>query len=216
MIHMKKKYCIVMVALVMILIIVIAGLLVRGDSNPDFHESIMQIMTQYNEEYEGVVLTEPMEIVVHEICYGSFSSKDADELLVVCKVLNAPHVAGLDKTLCAVLEAGTLEMVAYEQFAADKVVTACMKNSVGQSRILISAVAGSQGYYSQMLNLFAIEDGQWVSIPQEALDNLGEEIYYFVGENYLIVTTSGNELKNEEIMDVLYWDEYAEQFVAEK
>lgn len=175
----------------------------------------MQLMAQYNEEYEGIELTDPMEIAVREIYYGSFSSEDADEMLVVCKVLNAPYVAGVDKTLCAVLEAGTLELVAYEQFEADKVVTACMKNSEGQSRILVSAVVGSQGFYSQMLSLFSIEDGQWGGIPQEALETFAEESYYFVGENCLILTSSAGELKPEEIVAVLHWDAYAEQFVAE-
>ncbi|MBQ8821424.1 MAG: hypothetical protein IJZ82_02165 [Lachnospiraceae bacterium] len=212
---MKKKYYIAIIALLVILIIMNAGMLNKGNGSPNFDENIVQLMTQYNEEYEGIELTAPMEIVVHEIYYGSFSAKDADEMLVVCKVLNAPHVAGLDKTLCAVLEAETLELVAYEQFEADKVVTACVKNSEGQSRILVSAVAGSQGFYSQMLSLFSVEDKQWVSIPQENLDYFGEEAYYFVGENCLIVSSSASELKTEEIVAVLHWDAYAEQFVAE-
>lgn len=52
--------------------------------------------------------------------------------------LNTPHVAGLDKTVGILLDADSLEMVAYKEFAADKVVINCIQASDGQSRILVS------------------------------------------------------------------------------
>ena len=36
------------------------------------------------------------------------------------RFLNTPHVAGLDKTVGILLDADSLEMVAYKEFAADK------------------------------------------------------------------------------------------------
>lgn len=62
---MKKKYLVGGIALVIMAVTIIACVLLKGNNRPDLYDEIVELMTQYNEEYEGVPLTEPMEIAVH-------------------------------------------------------------------------------------------------------------------------------------------------------
>ena len=53
------------------------------------------------------------DVVIDCIYYGSFSESNMQEMLVVCKILHLPHVAGVDKTVCILLDRESLEMKSY-------------------------------------------------------------------------------------------------------
>lgn len=97
-----------------------------------------------------------------------------------CKILNTPHVAGLDKTVGVLLEAGSLEMVAYNEFAADKVVINCIQASDGQSK------------------------------------TIGDESFYYIGDDLIIVASENKLISPEEIVAVLKWNPETDQFVLEQ
>lgn len=61
------------------------------------------------------------DIVIDQILYGSFSQPDADEVLIICKIMNMPHVCGLGRKAAIILETDSMNVVAYEELVADEV-----------------------------------------------------------------------------------------------
>ena len=159
-----------------------------------------------------------LDIVIVRIDFGSFSQDNASEIFVLCKILNTPHVAGLDKTVGILLDADSLEMVAYKEFAADKVVINCIQASDGQSRILVSKTTTYQGISTQEIQLLAVEGSQWVEIPIDALKIIGDESFYYMDivDDLIIVASEDKLISSEEIVAVLKWNPETEQFVLEQ
>lgn len=110
------------------------------------------------------------DIVIDRIYYGSFSQQDADEILVLCKFLNMSHTGGLDRTAGIIFSVDSMETVAYKEFGADEVTIDCIKTDNGESRILFTGTTTYQGVSAQDIRLFAIEAGQWVELPIDALE----------------------------------------------
>lgn len=171
------------------------------------------------------------DIVMDQIYYGSFSQEDASEIFVLCKILNTPHAAGLDKKVGILLDANTLEMVAYKEFMGDKTVINCMQTSKGQSRILFLQTAIYQGISTQRVELYAVQGSQWVNIPIDIMENVPIErrevlegycFCYMAGERMVVVyednlPTSYEEITNPtEIIAILVWNPDTEQFVLEQ
>lgn len=55
-----------------------------------------------NDESGGAVAAS--DVVMDQTVYGSFSKPEAEEVLVVCRILNTPHVGGLDRRAIIILE----------------------------------------------------------------------------------------------------------------
>lgn len=173
------------------------------------------IIEKVMENYEDGNIS-ASDIVIDRIYFGSFSQDNTSEIFVLCKILNTPHVAGLDKTVGVLLEAGSLEMIAYNEFAADKVVINCIQASDGQSRILVLKTTTYQGISTQEIQLLAIEGSQWVEIPIDALKTMGDESFYYIVDDLIIVASENELISPKEIIAVLKWNPETEQFVLEQ
>ena len=83
--------------------------------------------TEYIQENGGISVTEEQEledmvtqIVLENLWDGDIIAAEdvviesnMQEMLVVCKILHLPHVAGVDKTVCILLDRESLEMKSY-------------------------------------------------------------------------------------------------------
>lgn len=163
------------------------------------------------------------DIVIDQIYYGSFSQKDVnlqkesdpqkiDEILVLCKLQNTPHAGGLDRTAGLLLSADSMEVVAYHEFAADKVIINCLHTNSGENRVLFLGTTTYQGISTQEAQLYAIKDGKWIELPISNVD-LDKGYLSFVDDNSLIVTTKEEITSPEDILEVLIWNQEIGQFV---
>lgn len=179
------------------------------------------------ENYEdGEISTS--DIVIDQIYYGSFSEEDVSEIFVLCKILNTPHAAGLDKKIGILLDAHTLEMVAYKEFGGDKTEISCMPMSNGQSRILFFQTSIYQGISTQTVELYAVQGSQWVEIPIDIMENVpaerrealeGKCFCYLSGER-MVVVYEDNQFEDEltdsaEMIAMFIWNPDTGQFVLE-
>ena len=202
---MKNKVLPVSVlVLFMLMCINACGISKSRDSADMVSELNNRIIEKVAENYEEGNIS-ALDIVIVRIDFGSFSQDNASEIFVLCKILNTPHVAGLDKTVGILLDADSLEMVAYKEFAADKVVINCIQASDGQSRILVSKTTTYQGISTQ-------------EIPIDALKIIGDESFYYMDivDDLIIVASEDKLISSEEIVAVLKWNPETEQFVLEQ
>lgn len=215
---MKNKVLPVSVlVLFMLMCINACGISKSRDSADMVSELNNRIIEKVAENYEEGNIS-ALDIVIVRIDFGSFSQDNASEIFVLCKILNTPHVAGLDKTVGILLDADSLEMVEYKEFAADKVVINCIQASDGQSRILVSKTTTYQGISTQEIQLLAVEGSQWVEIPIDALKIIGDESFYYMDivDDLIIVASEDKLISSEEIVAVLKWNPETEQFVLEQ
>ena len=209
---MKNKVLPVSVlVLFMLMCINACGISKSRDSADMVSELNNRIIEKVAENYEEGNIS-ALDIVIVRIDFGSFSQDNASEIFVLCKILNTPHVAGLDKTVGILLDADSLEMVAY------KVVINCIQASDGQSRILVSKTTTYQGISTQEIQLLAVEGSQWVEIPIDALKIIGDESFYYMDivDDLIIVASEDKLISSEEIVAVLKWNPETEQFVLEQ
>lgn len=174
------------------------------------NERIVETVLENNEIGDSIGAS---DIVIDQICYGSFSQPDAKEALVTCKLLNAPHVGGLDRTACIILSVDTMEMAAYQELGADEVLLCRLPMSNGQDRIFFSGTTTYQGIAAQEISLFSIQSGQWVETPVEALDALGEECFCFLAGDVMIAASRPGLADPSEVIAILDWDPDAGQFL---
>ena len=185
------------------------------------------------ENYEDGVGISASDIVIDQIFYGSFSQEDTSEILVVCKILNTPHVAGLEQKVCVLLNDDTWEMIAYKLFKADETVISCMQTSSGQSRILFLGTWESTGVRSQCVELYAIQNSEWVNmtidimqaVPTEKRELLEDNCFCYIAgdrmvvvyeENYHIAISSDVIANPIEVIAIFIWDPYTEQFALKQ
>lgn len=71
-------------------------------------------------------------------------------MLVICKILNMPHVGGLDRRAIFILEIDSMDVVAYEEIPADEVGVDTLSMSNGQDnlfgKIHLSGNIGTECY----------------------------------------------------------------------
>lgn len=214
----KHKALPISVLVLLILMFISACGISKSSDNVDMLSELNDWMIEkVIENYEDGNIS-ASDIVIDRIYFGSFSQDNVSEIFVLCKILNTPHAAGLDKTVGILLEAGSLEMVAYKEFAADKVVINSIQASDGQSRILVLKTTTYQGISAQEIQLLAIEGSQWAEIPIDALRTMGEESSYHIdiGDDLIIVTSENQSISPKEFVAVLKWNPETEQFVLEQ
>ena len=166
-----------------------------------------------NDETEGAITAS--DIVIDQTIYGSFSEPEAQEVLVICKILNMPHVGGLDRRALIILGIDSMDVVAYTEIPADEVWVDILPMSNGQDRIFFSGKSTYQGISAQDIMYFCIQDGQWTEVPVEELEALGEACFYYPTGDMMIVT-SGTELTDpSNIVAILTWNQDAGEFILE-
>ena len=94
----KLDVLVLMVACVFLL----ASCSKETDDRSAFTEFNEYILETVMESYEDGNISRE-DIVIDQIYCGHFSQKDVNEIFVLCKILNTPHVAGLDKTVAVLL-----------------------------------------------------------------------------------------------------------------
>ena len=171
-------------------------------------------MVLKNGETGGAVTAS--DVVIDQMIYGSFSEPEAKEVLVICKILNMPHVGGLDRRAIIILETDSMNVVAYAEIPADEVWVDTLLMSNGQDRIIFSGKTTYQGISVQEIMYFCIQGEQWTVIPAEELEALGEECFYYLAGDKMIVT-SGRELTDPSgIVAILTWNPDAGEFISEE
>lgn len=172
-----------------------------------------------------------VELVIDQIYCGSFSQENANEIFLECRLLDMPTYAGFDTRVGILLDADTLEMIAYKEFAGDEVELKCLQAANGQSRILSLCTFAGQGHRAQYINLYAVSGSEWEElptgieefIPEEKKRSWGTEdcFCYMAGGDRLVVTyeedeqvmfETGREVSSE-LIAILVWDPHKEQFV---
>ena len=200
----KLDVLVLMVACVFLL----ASCSKEADDRSAFTEFNEYILETVMESYEDGNISRE-DIVIDQIYCGHFSQKDVNEIFVLCKILNTPHVAGLDKTVAVLLEADSLKKIAYKEFNADNVTIDCVQTSIGQSKILFIGTTIYQGISAQEIQLWGIQDGQWLDIPIENLETLSDGYFCFMGDGEIIVSSIAD---HAEIIAILNWNPDMENF----
>ena len=166
-----------------------------------------------NDESGGDI--EKSDIVIDQTIYGSFSEPGTEEVLVICKILNTPHVGGLDRRAIIIYEIDSMDVMAYTEIPADEVWVDTLPMSNGQDRIIFSGKSTYQGISAQDVMYFCIRDGQWTEIPIEELKTLGEDCFYYLTGDVMIVTTGREFTAPSVITAILTWSQDAGEFILE-
>jgi len=153
------------------------------------------------------------DIVIDRMYWGSFSQEDANEILVLCKILNQPHVAGLDRTAGILMDANSLEMKAFREFAADEVEIGCFRTAGGQNRVLFIGTTVYQGISDQVVSLLAVQDNEWVEQRLNVREVFGDNAFCFMADERIVVASTADPAGPEDIMAILPWDPVTEQFL---
>lgn len=166
-----------------------------------------------NDESGGTITTS--DVVIDQTFYGSFSKPKTEEVLIVCRILNTPHVGGLDRKAIIILEIDSMDVVAYDEIPADKVWVDTLPMSDGQDRIIFSGKSTYQGISAQNVMYFCIQDGQWTETPVEELTTLGENCFYFLTGDVMIVTSRSELTDTSDITAILAWNQDVGKFILE-
>ena len=184
------------------------------DTNPlsGLNNRVIETVLENNETEDTVTAS---DVVIDRIFYGSFSEPEAEEVLVVCRMLNMPHTGGFDRRAIIILEVESMDVVAYDEIPADEVWVSRLSMGNGQDRIIISAQTTYQGISTQNVMYFCIENGQWTETPIEELAARGEDCFYFLAGDVMLVT-SGRELTGtSDITAILAWNQDTGRFIPQ-
>lgn len=192
-------------------VLLLSGCGKEADGKTTFLQLSEYILETVMESYEDGNISKE-DIVIDRIYCGHFSQKDVNEIFILCKILNIPHVAGLDKTIAVLLEADSLEPIAYKEFNADNVSIDCVQTNTEQSKILYIGTTTYQGMSTQEIHLWGIQDRQWVDIPIESLETLSDGCFCFMGNGKIIVSSITD---HADIIAILSWNPDMEQFILE-
>ena len=98
------------------------------------------------------------------------------------------------------------------EFNADNVTIDCVQTSIGQSKILFIGTTIYQGISAQEIQLWGIQDGQWLDIPIENLETLSDGYFCFMGDGEIIVSSIAD---HAEIIAILNWNPDMENFLLD-
>lgn len=181
------------------------------------------------------------EIVIDKIHPGSFSQREANEIFLDCRIDVMPHVGGLDSRAGILVDADTLEVIAYKEFRGDTVILEYLQTANGQTRILSLIEGAGQGYRMQNVGIWGMKDGQWAEFPTGIGDYIPDEkkgdiyegvngpereledSFCYVFGNQLAVTYEQDDLEMffsgervpSELVAILTWNPYKERFEPE-
>lgn len=130
--------------------------------------AVETVMEKYEDSY--MIEDGTLEIVIDKIHPGSFTQEDANEVFLNCWFKGMPHIGGFDSRAGIILNADTLEVIAYKEFSDDEVMLGCPRTAKGQNRILCLSGSGSQGTRGQTISLWSVQDGRWEALPTGIAD----------------------------------------------
>lgn len=172
---------------------------------------ISQINPQLDENYD---VSQDIELI--SIRYGSFTQKDANELLAEFRYVSSPHVAGLERTIAAIYSADTLKIISHKVFAADKVSINLLPTESGRKYILYLGESTSQGLTTQVVRVLKINGGTWSeTFTDKVLPDDGCH-YVFTSDSELLkvkLKAMQSMADYNEIIASLKWDMEKESFV---
>lgn len=88
----------------------------------------------------------------------------------------------------------------------------CVQTSIGQSKILFIGTTVYQGILTQEIQLWGIQDSQWLDIPIENLRDLSDGYFCFMGDGEIIVSSIAD---HADIIAILNWDPDTEKFLLD-
>lgn len=100
-----------------------------------------------------VYYDKPENIKITNIYEGSFTAKGKQELLIIFKLKGLPHVAGLDFSVAAIYEKGTLDRVSQQAFITDEAQFRLLSDSNQKKYLLYSGTTTYQGHSTCTLQL---------------------------------------------------------------
>ena len=177
-----------------------------------------------NSEMNGsMVESGNLEVVIDKIYSGSFSNEaphqnevslhqeNGNEIFLDCRLLHMPHMGGLDTRSGILLNADTMELIAYKDFIGDEVLLSCLQTEKGQSRILCLHTAVGQGHRTSYFDLWTVQGGEWVEIPTGIEELIPEEkrgdwgtedcfLYMGAGDRLVVTYEEDEQIMSEKIM----------------
>ena len=189
---------------------------VGSDGTQILSELNNRIIETVLENVESGGTVEASDVTIEQTFYGSFSKPEVKEVLVVCRILNTPHTGGLGRRAIIILAVDSMDVVAYNEIPADEVWVDILPMSNGQDRIIFSGKSTYQGISAQDVMYFCIQNGQWTEMPIEELEIFGENQFYFLTENVMIVTSVNQLTDSSDITAILTWDQDEGKFVPEQ
>ncbi|MCM1375157.1 MAG: hypothetical protein NC245_08730 [Muribaculum sp.] len=214
---MRRKRIIVSIVLLSVAFWVMGCAADRGQDDTqtlsEWNHRVVETVLE-NDESGGTV--EESDVVIDQTFYGSFSQPEAKEALAICRILDTPHTGGLDRRAIVILTVDSMEVVAYDEIAADEVWIHTLPLSNGQDRVIFSGKSTFQGIPSQEVMYYCVQNGQWVETPIEELELPGEEQFYFLTGDVMIVTSAGELTDTSDITAILAWDQEVGRFIAKQ
>lgn len=205
---------------IIILVLVISMSGCAGSTGTDdthllsgLNDRVVEIVLENDESGDTITAS---NVMINQTLYGSFSKPETQEVLVVCSILNMPHVGGLGRIAIIILEVGSMDVVAYDEIPADEVWVSSLSMSNGQDRIIFSGKSTYQGISSQDIAYYGIQNGQWMEIPAEEFAVLGEDSFYFLTGDVMIVASKSELTDISDITAILIWNQEVGKFVLEQ
>jgi hypothetical protein len=153
-------------------------------------------------------------ITIKNIHYGNFSSMDKDELLVLFHI--APHLGGRDHTIAAIYDRATLNIKTQKSLYSDRVSIYVLPYINGRDNILYISNTVYQGVPSYRIELYQIQDNEWLTSPISDYDIDNNNVYAVTDNTLLHII----EINYDEYMSAsykykytLYWDSNAGKFI---
>ena len=188
------------------------------NNEDEWSVDVEQVKQYILEHYEETDLKKG-DIVIDSVLTGSFSAENTEEKLIICSILNRPHVAGLDTKVGVVQDTNTSEYIAYKEFHCDKCSVYTFKNANGVMLILSATSAINQGIETQSINLYKIADGEYKKVPIPFIDELKKtnmSYFYFVTQDSIIVSQVNDMNMVDEVSAILRWNPESNEFEYNK
>ena len=100
-----------------------------------------------------VYYDKPENIKIANIYEGSFTSAGKQELLIIFKLKGLPHAAGLDYSVAAIYQKGTLDRISQQAFITDEAQFRLLTDSNRKKYLLYSGTTTYQGHSTCTLQL---------------------------------------------------------------
>lgn len=172
-----KKCIIVFINIMCLSILLSACQKDTATESPDLEYILKSQISTDKDDYLELYSVEGdyLEILkLDTIYYGSYTSEDIAEVMAIFKVLGVPHAGGFDRTIVAVYNADSLEIVTQKTFAADAVSIYFLNGYMNKIKyILVISDDTHNGYSSYNAELYSLWDGTWTakSMPIDNSDN---------------------------------------------
>lgn len=119
---------------------------------------------------------------LHSIEYGAFTEVGAEEMMVQFKVMDVPHVAGLDRTVVLICDAKTLESKHQKTFMADRVTFHLLSDLNLKYEILYIGSTTYQGFTAYGIQRFDLSKGDWATVDVSDVVFSERDAFFFADD----------------------------------